>query len=39
MGIFGMLIAVPFEKIVEIIINSYIKNKKTQKTDNFNLQK
>lgn len=31
MGIFGMLIAVPFEKIVEIIINSYIKNKKTQK--------
>lgn len=28
MGIFGMLIAVPLEKIVEIIVNSYIKNKK-----------
>ena len=29
MGIFGMLIAVPLEKIVEIIVYSYIKNKKT----------
>lgn len=28
MGIFGMLIAVPLEKIVEIIINSYTYNKK-----------
>lgn len=29
MGIFGMIIAVPLEKTVEIIVNSYIKNKKT----------
>ena len=28
LGIFGMLIAVPLEKIIEIIVNSYLKNKK-----------
>ena len=29
MGIFGMLIAVPLEKIVEIVVYSYLKYKKT----------